>query len=418
MVEFTPEGSLTEMPWVISDELTQRAVLIGGTDRISVQPPEGQGFYGGSGFSGSVSRRIKILGYSFEGVLRLAEDLQRRLEQIPRVREVNINAASFWGREKQVSIALDPDRQALGRVGATTRDFATSLALAVQGGGGGTMLELGDEEVEVSIRAEGARDRQLRDLEGSEVLNPRDAPLRIADVAAVREVEGLATIQREDQQYVRVLAYDFRGPQKLADRTHTAFMDAISVPAGYTVDDERFEWNRDDSSRGLWLVFALGVVLVLLAVALVFDSWWASAMVFVSLWLALAGVSAAFWATGTAFTREAAVGVILVVGLAVNQSILLIDGVLAARRRHGGRATGADVLRAADDRAGMIVLVTLTTVGSLVPMAWGAATDSMFGAIALATAGGTLAGTLGALFMMPAILVGRWPWRRRVKRQT
>jgi multidrug efflux pump subunit AcrB len=417
VVEFTPEGSLTEMPWVISDELTQRAVTVGGTDRISVQPPEGQGFYGGSGASGSVSRRIKILGYSFEGVLRLAEDLMGRLEQIPRVRDVNINAASYWGREKQVSIALTPDRQALGRVGATTRDFATSLALAVQGGGGGTMLEVGDEEVEVTLRAEGVRDRQMRDLAASEVLNPQRSPIRIGDVATVAELEGLATIQREDQQYVRVLSYDFRGPQKLADRTHKAFMEAVSVPAGYTVDDDRFEWDQDDSTKGLWLVFALGVILVLLAVALVFDSWWASAMVFLSLPLALGGVVAAFWATGTAFTREAAVGVILVVGLAVNQAILLIDGVLVAKQRHGGRATGSDVLRASADRAGMIVLVTLTTIGSLVPMAWGAATTSIFGAIARAPAGGTVAGTLGALFLLPPILVGGWPkirrWRKR-----
>jgi multidrug efflux pump subunit AcrB len=275
------------------------------------------------------------------------------------------------------------------------------------------MLEVGDEEVEVTLRAEGVRDRQMRDLAASEVLNPQRAPIRIGDVAEVGELEGLSTIQREDQQYVRVLSYDFRGPQKLADRTHKAFMEAVSVPAGYTVDDDRFEWDQDDSSKGLWLVFALGVILVLLAVALVFDSWWASAMVFLSLPLALGGVVAAFWVTGTAFTREAAVGVILVVGLAVNQAILLIDGVLVAKRRHGGRATGSDVLRASADRAGMIVLVTLTTIGSLVPMAWGAATTSIFGAIALATAGGTVAGTLGALFLLPPILVGGWGGRRR-----
>jgi multidrug efflux pump subunit AcrB len=87
--------------------------------------------------------------------------------------------------------------------------------------------------------------------------------------------------------------------------------------------------------------------------------------------------------------------------------------VLVAKRRHGGRATGSDVLRASADRAGMIVLVTLTTIGSLVPMAWGAATTSIFGAIALATAGGTVAGTLGALFLLPPILVGGWggSWR-------
>src|SRR5690606_40049609 len=53
--------------------------------------------------------------------------------------------------------------------------------------------------------------------------------IRIDDVAEVGEVEGLAEIEREDQQYVRVLSYDFRGPQKLAERTHKAFMAAISV---------------------------------------------------------------------------------------------------------------------------------------------------------------------------------------------
>src|SRR5690606_20351130 len=142
--------------------------------------------------------------------------------------------------------------------------------------------------------------------------------IRVADVAEVGEVDGLAEIEREDQQYVRVLSYDFRGPQKLAERTHKAFMAAISVPKGYTVDDARFEWDNDDSAKGLYLVFGIGVVLVLLAVALVFDSVWATAMVFLSLPMAIGGVVAAFWITGTAFTREAAVGVILVVGLAVN----------------------------------------------------------------------------------------------------
>jgi multidrug efflux pump subunit AcrB len=231
----------------------------------------------------------------------------------------------------------------------------------------------------------------------------------------VGEVKGLSEIQREDQQYLRIVSYDFRGPQKLADRTHKAFMAAISVPLGYTVEDNRFEWDDDDSAKGLWLVFGIGVVLVLLAVALVFDSWWATIMVLLSLPMALGGVVAAFWISGTAFTREAAVGVILVVGLAVNQSILLIDAVLAAKHRKGRRATAMDIIHATRDRAGMIVLVTLTTIASLVPMAWGTGSDTMFGAIALATAGGTVAGTLAALWLLPAHLFGRLRprWRRR-----
>jgi multidrug efflux pump subunit AcrB len=329
------------------------------------------------------------------------------------VRDVNINAASFWGGQQQVSIALTPDREKLGQVGATARDFAASVGREVNSGdAGGQAIEFGDEELPVAVRALNVRERQFDQLREAYVSNPTRAPVQIDDVAEVGEVTGLAEIQREDQQYLRVVSYDFRGPQKLADRTHKAFMGSISVPKGYTVDDARFEWDDDDSGKGLYLVFGLGVVMVLLAVALVFDSWWATLMVFLALPMALAGVVAAFWVTGTAFTREAAVGVILVVGLAVNQAILLIDAVLAAKRRKGGKATAVDVIHGTRDRAGMIVLVTLTTIASLVPMAWGSATDSMFGAIALATAGGTAAGTIAALWLMPAMLVGSWKWRR------
>jgi HAE1 family hydrophobic/amphiphilic exporter-1 len=221
----------------------------------------------------------------------------------------------------------------------------------------------------------------------------------------VDEREGLGTISRDDQQYLRVVAYDFRGPQKLANRTHTAFMQSITAPAGYSVGDQQFSWREDDSAKGLWLVFAAGVILVLLSVAMVFDSVWAALMVFLSLPVCLAGVAAIFWLTKTSFSREAAVGVILVVGLSVNQAILLVDAALAKRRL--GRLTVSDILHAASDRAGMIMLVTLTTLGSLIPLAIGTDADSLFGSIALATAGGTVAGTLGALLIVPALLEGR-----------
>ena len=128
-------------------------------------------------------------------------------------------------------------------------------------------------------------------------------------------------------------------------------------------------------------------------------------------------MAAVFWATGTAFTREAAVGVILVVGLAVNQTILFVDGLLGrgTKGRYRRGTTGWAVVATARDRSGMILLVTFTTIASLVPLAVGTEADSLFGSIALATAGGTIAGTIGALFVVPVLTLGRrtGPRRRR-----
>lgn len=426
LVTFTKDYALTALPLSMQEEMTQRAVLVGGAS-INVFG-RGPGFFNGGGGS-SVAFRIKLLGYSFGGVERLARDLQQRLEGVSRVRNVNINAASYWGTDRAVSVVLTPDRAALARAGVTSRDFASAVAREIRGAVGGQRLEFDGEEIVVSLKATGSRERSLDELKSALVPTASGAPVRVGDLALVSEREGLGTIQREDQQYLRVVAYDFRGPAKLANRTHEAFMSSITAPAGYTVSDQQFSWAEDESTKGLWLVFAAGVTLVILAVAIVFNSVWATAMVFFALPLCLAGVAAVFWATGTSFSREAAVGVILVVGLAVHQAILLVDAALEKRRYVGTsvggyeteagtdlptyRPTGRrgltidEVLAAAADRAGMIMLVTLTTLASLIPLAVGAGDDNMFSAIALATAGGTIAGTIGALWIVPAYLVGR-----------
>ncbi|MGH7753513.1 MAG: efflux RND transporter permease subunit, partial [Gemmatimonadales bacterium] len=386
-VTFARGVDQTAVPYVLQEELTQRAILIGGAT-VSVQY-QGPGFY--SGDAGGIPQyRIKLLGYSYGGVEQIAQDLRRRLERIPRVRNVDVNAQRYWGREKAFAITLEPDRAALGRYGLTARDLAGAVAREVRGPAGSSeRLEIDGRELQVTIKAAGARERSLDELRDALVPNRAHAPVRVGDLARVDERQTLAQIDREDQQYVRTISYEFRGPPKLGDRTHKSFLASIAVPPGFSVGDASFfAWGEDASGKGLWLVFAAGLVLVILAVAMVFDSVWASAHVFLSLPVALAGSAAAFWIAGAAFTREAAVGVILVVGLAVNQAILLVDAALARRRRKGRALrplTGSDVVRACRDRAGMILLVTLATLASVLPLAVGTDPDELFGAIALST---------------------------------
>jgi multidrug efflux pump subunit AcrB len=411
-VVFEDDYARSALPYQLQEALTERAVLIGGA-AVGVQG-YGPGFASGGSSVALQTFRVKILGYSFRGVEQLALDLKARLERVPRVRGVDINAAGFWfGGERARDITLEPDRAVLASYGLTSRDFAAQVNREVGGAAGRQRLLLGDEELWLSLKTRGARERTLEQLREARVPAASGAPVRVADLATVSEREALSRISREDQQYVRILSYDFRGPAKLANRTHEAFMRSITVPAGYTVSDEYFGWVDDRSQQGLWLVFAVGLALVLLAVAMVFNSTWAAWMVFLSLPVALGGVVVAFWATGAAFTREAAVGVILVIGLAVNQSILLVDGVLAPARGTGagGPPRGAArTLAACRDRVGMIILVTLTTLASPLPLALGAGADDLFGAIALALVGGTVAGTVGALLVLPA-MVG---WRGRL----
>jgi multidrug efflux pump subunit AcrB len=380
----------------------------------------GQSFSSGGGGGSSATFRVKILGYSYDEVGIYANDLKDRLETIPRVHDVRITSGSYgWGGERTYMVTLTPDRAALAKYGITAAAFRDAISREVSGGTGGGTINIAGEEVQLSLKSEGARERTMEELREAFIPTSTGAPVRIGDVSEVGEQESLSNIDREDQQYVRMLTYDFRGPTKLANRTHKAFMSSIAVPAGFTVGDASFSWGgEDDSDKGLWMVFALGITLVVLAVAMVFDSVWAAWMVLISLPLALAGVMAAFIVAKAAFNREAAVGVILVVGLAVHQGILLIDAALEHRRANQ-RRFGSGVLRVRDafrsamDRAGMITIVTLSTLASLLPLAINTKTTDIFGGIALATAGGTVAGTLGAMLVMPALVAMALRRRRK-----
>jgi HAE1 family hydrophobic/amphiphilic exporter-1 len=411
-VLFTREGGLTSVPLEMQEALTQRAVLIGGAS-VGVYG-DGPGFSSGGGGGSFSSFRIRVMGFSYDGVGNIADDLKKRLEGITRVRDVRITSGGFYGADRGSLVTLEPERDVMARYGVTAAQLAQSVAREVRGPVGRQLLVIGGDELPVTVKASGARERTLDELQDALIPTANRSPVRIGDVAYVDAQDALSTIERDDQQYIRQVSYDFRGPPKLARRTHDAFMKALSAPAGYSIVDltDGLPFERDESEKGLWLVFAIGVTLVVLTVALVFDSVWGAAMVFVSLPLALSGVAAAFWLFKAPFTREAAVGVILVVGLAVHQAILLIDAALNRRRARFER--GLDfrldagmVLRAAVDRGGMIMLITLASLASLIPLSVGTPSDSLFGAIALATAGGTIAGTVGAMFVMPLLLVGR-----------
>lgn len=417
-VTFTRDGGFTQVPLQMQEELVQRAILIGGAS-VGVYG-QGPAFSNGGGGGGFSNYSIEVRGFSYDGAMRLASDIKTRLEAIPRVRDAVISAGgnSFYyeGGGPGYQVVLEPERAMLARYGITSSQFAAGVARAVRGAVGGKRIEIDGEEMPVTIKASGASEANLDKLKDALLPSSTGAPVRLSDVASIETRSAHRSIERIDQEYVLNVRYDFRGPAKLAERTHKAFVASLTAPAGYKITDlnaRGFNFG-DDSAKGLWVVFALGLVLVILSVAIVFDSVWGSAMVLMSLPLALAGVVVAFSVTGAAFTREAAVGVILVVGLAVNQCILLVDSVLA-RRQRDRRVPVLAMLRGCRDRAPMIVLITFAALASLIPLSVGTKADTLFGAIALATAGGTVAGTLGVLFIMPSLITGR---ARRSKNAT
>ena len=227
-VTFPDSLETTLIPVAIKEQLLAYSYMFGGAEvRVYGYGPS---FYGGGG--GSPNYSIKVLGYNYEKVREIAEDLGRRLSRFSRVRDVDVNSSGMWyERDKASEFVMTIDRQRLGLYGLTTQDVIRQVRVAVSGQESGVIIRVGGEEMRFEIGLAGNEDLDVMGLNETLLQVPGGEGVRLADVATVEERQVLNRIVREDQQYQRNVSYEFRGPQKLGDRVHEGVMAATALPA-------------------------------------------------------------------------------------------------------------------------------------------------------------------------------------------
>ncbi|MDP2956034.1 MAG: efflux RND transporter permease subunit [Longimicrobiales bacterium] len=376
----------------------------------------GPSFYGGG--SSPPNYAITVLGYNYERVRDIAEDIGGRLSRLSRVQEVDTNASSRrFSRDKASEYVVTIDRDRLARHAMTVEGLVNRLAAAVGGNARLGYLKLGGEEVQYQVKLEATEDMDVLALLETLVDTPEGQRIRLGDVVSVEAREILARIRRENQQYERTVAYEFRGPQKLGDLFHERVIEATQVPAGYTVEKGDTGWWVDaEEQQQIWLVIALSLLLVYMVTAAAFESLLQPLCVILTVPMALIGVFLIFFYTGAAFTREAYIGVIMMGGVVVNNAILLVDHVNGVRRREPELGFDEAIVKGTLERVRPILMTTGTTVLGLVPLVvFGeGAGSNIWDALALVLMGGLLSSTLFVLTLTPAVygVMERWKLER------
>jgi multidrug efflux pump subunit AcrB len=210
----------------------------------------------------------------------------------------------------------------------------------------------------------------------------------------------------EDEQFRHDLEAYLRKPRAIG---------RAAIQAKYKVDPEPLRLPRGvratvhgevksmrDSFREMALNLALAVVLVYLVMAAQFSSWVDPLVMIVAAPLGLTGVVLLLWATGTSINIQSVMGVMLLVGISVSNSVLLVE--FANRRRAEGQAPFEAVVAAGRTRLRPILMTTLATVAGLLPMATHLHPgDEMNLPLARAVIGGLAASTLLTLFVVPVL---------------
>ncbi|MFB6240263.1 MAG: efflux RND transporter permease subunit, partial [Gemmatimonadota bacterium] len=229
----------------VKERLVSRSYRYSGPD-IGVSGV-GPAFSTGGG-GGSPNYAARLYGYNYLQLEEIARGLAERLGRFTRVRDVDPNASGQWyRRDRAPEYFLQVDRRALASHDLTVEELLTHVSRNIRGSVAERRMRIGGDEVRYALKLSGYRDFSLSDLRELRVPTGDGAEVRLASVADVRDREVLSRIVRENQQYLRVVAWDFRGPRKLGDIVRDAALEATDLPPGYRIetDTERFYWEPE-----------------------------------------------------------------------------------------------------------------------------------------------------------------------------
>jgi len=339
--------------------------------------------------------QVELAGRSLPDLRRGANNIVQQLENVPQVWNVR---SSFEGGPPELRVVLD--RTLADGLGVDLDTVAGVLEAALDGRRVG-VITVGDEERNIVLRLPGVRREELLSLPFT---SPSGVLLSIGDVARFEPREGAREIYRRDQRRVALVSGRISDgvtyPEALA-AVRMALAEVDLAP-GLTLRLSGEEEERQTTFRELSWAGALALLLVFMVLAGTFESLLHPFTVAAAVPVALVGVAAVLVPIGHPIGVMSVLGLIVLLGVAVNDAILLVQ---TARDliKQGAERTQA-LARAAALRLRPILMTTATTVLALLPLAIGGGEAAeLRSPLALTIIGGIIASTVGSLLVTPCL---------------
>lgn len=341
---------------------------------------------------------VEIRGYDLDVLNDLGIQV---IDAMSRVRGVvNPRVAAPPGSPEMV---IRVDRAKASSLGLNVADVAQTMETAI-GGRQASMFRQEGDEFNILVRLQ-ERDRlDVAQLAQIPLTTPAGTVIPAGSVVSLQRREGPSQIQRKNQQRILTISGQLanRDLGSVVRDLETELRN-IESPDGYAFGFGSEYEEQQRAFRELILAVILGITLVYMVMAAQFESLRDPFIILFSIPVSSIGVVTILLATGTSVTMQALLGIIVLVGIVVNNAIILVDYANQLRRDHGMELLPA-VMEAGQSRLRPILMTTATTVLGLVPMALGMGEGSELQApLALVVIGGLTASTLITLLLIPVL---------------
>uniref|UniRef100_UPI0025BAB444 efflux RND transporter permease subunit n=1 Tax=Aquabacterium sp. TaxID=1872578 RepID=UPI0025BAB444 len=403
---FAPQGAAEVRKATLTLNMTHRKQRPG----VSKQDIEGElrsalealpGARVNVGFGGSAEKYILVLaGEDGDALAAHAQRVEKELRTIPGIG--NVTSTSSLVRPELV---VQPDAARAADLGVSTTAIADALRIATLGDYDQYLpkLNLSQRQVPIVVRLPAEARTDLDLLARLPVPGAR-GPVPLGNVASLRLDSGPAVIDRYDRQ--RNINFEIElNQQPLGDveRQALALPSLQQMPPGVTQTTVGDAEAMGELFASFALAMATGVLCIYVVLVLLFKGFMQPVTILAALLLSIPGAFVALFVTHTALSMPSMIGLIMLMGIATKNSILLVDYVLIARNEHGLSRAEA-VIDACRKRARPIIMTTIAMGAGMMPIALGVGVDPSFRApMAIVVIGGLITSTFLSLLVIPVV---------------
>jgi multidrug efflux pump subunit AcrB len=403
---FAPQGAAEVRKATLTINMTHRKQRSG----ISKQAIEGQlrmalealpGVRVNVGFGGSSEKYVLVLaGEDGEALAAHAEQVEKDLRTIPGIGNV-VSTSSLVRPE----LIVQPDAARAADLGVSTTAIADTLRIATLGDYDQSLpkLNLAQRQVPIVVRLPASARTDLDLLARLPVPGAR-GPVPLGNVASLRMDSGPAVIDRYDRQ--RNINFEIElNQQPLGDveKAALALPSLRQMPPGVTQTTVGDAEAMGELFASFGLAMLTGVLCIYVVLVLLFKGFMQPVTILAALLLSIPGAFVALFVTHTALSMPSMIGLIMLMGIATKNSILLVDYVLIARNEHGLSRAEA-VIDACHKRARPIIMTTIAMGAGMLPIALGLGVDPSFRApMAIVAIGGLITSTFLSLLVIPVV---------------
>ncbi|MBO2845126.1 efflux RND transporter permease subunit [Stenotrophomonas maltophilia] len=369
-------------------------------ERLHVKQVYNQGGDGGGG--GNQGVQVQMVGDSSSMLQEIGQEVVPLLAQRAELRDVRIDNG-----EKGGELKVRVDRERAAAFGFNAEQVASFVGLALRGA---PMREFrrGDNEVPVWVRFAGAEQSSPEDLAGFSVRTGDGRSVPLLSLVTVDVGSSATQIGRTNRQTTLTIKANLAGKVTAPDgrKAIEAVLKPMNFPAGYGFTFDGGDYGNDDEAMQQ-MVFNLLIALVMIYVvmAAVFESLLFPAAIMSGVLFSIFGVFWLFWITGTSFGIMSFIGILVLMGVVVNNGIVMIEHINNLRRSGMGRTQA--LVEGSRERLRPIMMTMGTAILAMVPISL---TDTqMFGngpeysPMARAIAGGLAFSTVVSLLFLPTI---------------